>query len=105
MSFDSCQLYRRRWIIKFNDNVLGDFNGEAVIGQKEFVYECCITSTASPASIEGSYMFIPGRRVTDSVLVFFGLGLFTTEYRFKVCFMFLSVLSTPLQRAGSPLVY
>ncbi|KAF5760055.1 putative ApaG domain-containing protein [Helianthus annuus] len=61
MSFDSCQLYRRQWIIKFNDNVLGDFNGEAVIGQ--FVYECCITSTASPASIEGSYMFIPGRRV------------------------------------------
>ncbi|KAM0064044.1 putative ApaG domain-containing protein [Helianthus debilis subsp. tardiflorus] len=60
MSFDSCQLYRRQWIIKFYDNVLGDFNGEAVIGQfpllwsgeKEFVYECCITSTASPASIE-----------------------------------------------------
>ncbi|KAJ0753854.1 putative ApaG domain-containing protein [Helianthus annuus] len=69
MSFDSCQLYRRHWIIKSNDNVVGDFNGEAVIGQfpllrsgkKEFVYECCITSAASPGSIEGSYTFIPGR--------------------------------------------
>ncbi|KAM0032909.1 putative ApaG domain-containing protein [Helianthus debilis subsp. tardiflorus] len=32
MSFDSCQLYRRHWIIKSNDNLVGDFNGEAVIG-------------------------------------------------------------------------
>ncbi|KAF5791371.1 putative ApaG domain-containing protein [Helianthus annuus] len=69
MSFDSCQLYRRHWIIKSNNNVVGDFNGEAVIGQfpllrsgkKEFVYECCITSAASPGSIEGSYTFIPDR--------------------------------------------
>ncbi|KAJ0888775.1 putative ApaG domain-containing protein [Helianthus annuus] len=57
------------WIIKSNNNVVGDFNGEAVIGQfpllrsgkKEFVYECCITSAASPGSIEGSYTFIPDR--------------------------------------------
>ncbi|KAM0019972.1 putative ApaG domain-containing protein [Helianthus debilis subsp. tardiflorus] len=45
---EEAQLYRRHWIIKSNDNVVGDFNGEAVIGQfpllqsmeKEFVYEC-----------------------------------------------------------------
>ncbi|MFS8001790.1 putative ApaG domain-containing protein [Helianthus anomalus] len=61
MSVDSCQLYQRHWIIKSNDNAVGDFNGEAVIGQKEFVYECCITSTTSAGAIEGSYTFIPGR--------------------------------------------
>ncbi|KAK9058984.1 hypothetical protein SSX86_021602 [Deinandra increscens subsp. villosa] len=69
--FDSCQLYWRHWIIKSNDTVVGDINGEAVIGQypllrpreKEFVYESCTTSAASPGSIEGSFTFIPGRLV------------------------------------------
>ncbi|KAI3756791.1 hypothetical protein L1987_56614 [Smallanthus sonchifolius] len=71
MSFDSCQLYWRHWIIKSNDNIVGDINGEAVIGQypllrprqKEFVYESCTTAEASPGSIEGSFTFIPGRLV------------------------------------------
>lgn len=37
MSFDSCQLYWRRWITKSNDRVVGDINGEAVIGQVSFL--------------------------------------------------------------------
>lgn len=69
MSFDSCQLYWRHWIIKSNDKIVGDVNGEAVIGQfpllrpgnKEFVYESCTASAASPGSIEGSFTFLPGR--------------------------------------------
>ncbi|KAI7757806.1 hypothetical protein M8C21_029182 [Ambrosia artemisiifolia] len=69
MPFDSCQLYWRHWIIKSNDNVVDDVNGEAVIGQfpllrpgkKEFVYQSCATLPASPGSIEGSFTFIPGR--------------------------------------------
>ncbi|MFS7924852.1 putative ApaG domain, F-box-like domain superfamily, ApaG domain superfamily protein [Helianthus anomalus] len=69
MSFESCQLYWRHWIIKSNDNVVDDVNGEAVIGQfpllrpgkKEFVYESCTTCHAAPGSIEGSFTFIPGR--------------------------------------------
>ncbi|KAI3700856.1 hypothetical protein L2E82_45497 [Cichorium intybus] len=69
MTFDSCQLYWRRWIIKANDNVVDDINGEAVIGQfpllrpgkKEFVYESCTKSASSPGSIEGSFTFVPGR--------------------------------------------
>nr|XP_043628167.1 F-box protein SKIP16 [Erigeron canadensis] len=68
MSHESCQLYRRHWIIKTNDQVVDDVDGEAVIGQypllcpgeKEFVYESCTTSAASPGSIEGSFTFIPG---------------------------------------------
>ncbi|KAI3700854.1 hypothetical protein L2E82_45494 [Cichorium intybus] len=69
MTFDSCQLYWRRWIIKAHDNVVADINGEAVIGQfpllqpgkKEFVYESCTMSALSPGSIEGSFTFVPGR--------------------------------------------
>ncbi|XP_024996046.1 F-box protein SKIP16 isoform X1 [Cynara cardunculus var. scolymus] len=69
MSFDSCQLYWRHWIIKANENVVEDINGEAVIGQfpllrpgqKEFVYESCTTSACSPGSVEGSFTFLPGR--------------------------------------------
>ncbi|KAF5767324.1 putative ApaG domain-containing protein [Helianthus annuus] len=57
MSFDSCQLYRRHWIIKSNDNVFPLLRS----GEKEFVYECCINFTASPGSIEGSYSFILDR--------------------------------------------
>jgi len=33
MSFNSCQLHWRHWIIRANDDVVSDFNGEAVIGQ------------------------------------------------------------------------
>ncbi|KAL7607970.1 hypothetical protein Lser_V15G14078 [Lactuca serriola] len=69
MSFNSCQLYWRHWIIKANDHVVADINGEAVIGQfpllrpgkKEFVYESCTMSASSPGSIEGSFTFVPGR--------------------------------------------
>ncbi|XP_071691197.1 F-box protein SKIP16 [Rutidosis leptorrhynchoides] len=69
MSVDSCQLYWRHWIIKENDRVVGDINGEAVIGlfpllrpgEKEFVYESCTSASASPGSIEGYFTFVPGR--------------------------------------------
>lgn len=33
MSFDTCQLHWRRWIIRVNDVVVADVNGEAVIGE------------------------------------------------------------------------
>lgn len=33
MSFNSCQLHWRHWIIRANDDVVSDVNGEAVIGQ------------------------------------------------------------------------
>lgn len=32
MTFDSCQLHRRHWLIRDNDVVVSDFSGEAVIG-------------------------------------------------------------------------
>ncbi|KAF5730121.1 hypothetical protein HS088_TW20G00491 [Tripterygium wilfordii] len=69
MYFSSCQLLRRRWIICANDTVVSDVNGEAVIGkfpllesgQKEFVYESCTPLPSSPGSVEGSFLFVPGR--------------------------------------------
>ena len=33
MSFSSCQLHWRHWIIRANDIVISDVNGKAVIGQ------------------------------------------------------------------------
>lgn len=72
MRFDSCQLYWRHWIIRENDNIVSDVNGEAVIGKypllypgdKEFVYQSCSSHRLSPGSIEGSFTFVPGR-LTD----------------------------------------
>lgn len=69
MTFSSCQLYRRHWIIRCNDNVVDDVNGEAVIGkypllrpgEEEYVYESCSSQPHSPGSIEGSFTFVPGR--------------------------------------------
>ncbi|KAK4718524.1 hypothetical protein R3W88_016862 [Solanum pinnatisectum] len=69
MTFNSCQLYWRRWIIRCNDNVVDDVNGEAVIGkypllrpgEEEFVYQSCSSQPHSPGSIEGSFTFVPGR--------------------------------------------
>lgn len=69
MAFNSCQLYWRHWIIKANEDVVADVDGEAVIGEyplllpgkKEFVYESCTTSTSSSGSIEGSFTFVPAR--------------------------------------------
>ncbi|XP_027354407.1 F-box protein SKIP16 isoform X2 [Abrus precatorius] len=69
LSYSSCQLYWRRWIICANDNVVSDVNGEAVIGQfpllrpgaKEFVYQSCTHLPTPSGSIEGSFTFIPGR--------------------------------------------
>ncbi|KAG6725867.1 hypothetical protein I3842_02G051900 [Carya illinoinensis] len=66
--FNSCQLHRRHWIIRANDIVISDVNGEAVIGEfplllpggKEFVYESCTPLPTSLGSIEGSYTFVPG---------------------------------------------
>ncbi|PWA55499.1 hypothetical protein CTI12_AA424660 [Artemisia annua] len=90
VSYDSCQLYWRKWLIKSNDTVVGRTNGEAVIGlvnsstvftqilwlsyiintlqypllrpgEKEFIYESCSNLPASSGSIEGSFTFLPGR--------------------------------------------
>lgn len=65
MSFDSCQLYWRHWIIKTNDTVVSDINGEAVIGQVAilicvrrvllctFTYKPFVVSTVSPFTSRG----------------------------------------------------
>ncbi|KAK9288152.1 hypothetical protein L1049_016600 [Liquidambar formosana] len=68
MSFSSCQLNWRHWIIRANDVIVSDVNGEAVIGkfpllhpgQKEFVYESCTPIESSRGSIEGAFTFVPG---------------------------------------------
>ncbi|KAG8362577.1 hypothetical protein BUALT_BualtUnG0061900 [Buddleja alternifolia] len=68
-TFSSCQLYWRHWIIRANDAVVSDVNGEAVIGkfpllrpgEEEFVYESCTSLLASQGSVEGSFTFVPGR--------------------------------------------
>lgn len=69
VSSGSCQLYWRHWIIRANDAVVSDVNGEAVIGkyplllpgEKEFVYESCSPLSSSSGSIEGSFTFVSGR--------------------------------------------
>ncbi|OIT02365.1 PREDICTED: F-box protein SKIP16 [Nicotiana attenuata] len=69
MTFSSCQLYWRRWIIRCNNRIVDDVNGEAVIGkfpllrpgEEEFVYESCTAQSSSPGSIEGAFTFVPGR--------------------------------------------
>ncbi|KAJ7980679.1 F-box protein SKIP16-like [Quillaja saponaria] len=69
MSFGSCQLHSRHWIICADDVVISDVHGEAVIGQfpllrtgeKEFVYESCTPLPTSSGSVEGSFTFVPGR--------------------------------------------
>lgn len=38
MSFGTCQLYWRRWLIRANDDVVSDVNGEAVIGKVSFFF-------------------------------------------------------------------
>ncbi|CAJ1933348.1 unnamed protein product [Sphenostylis stenocarpa] len=68
MSFSSCQLHWRHWIIRANDVVVSNVNGEAVIGQypllrpgaQEFVYQSCTPLPTPSGSIEGSFTFIPG---------------------------------------------
>ncbi|XP_022979795.1 F-box protein SKIP16 [Cucurbita maxima] len=68
MTFSSCQLHLRHWIIRANDYVVSRVNGEAVIGkypllqpgEKEFVYESCSSLHSSMGSIEGSFTFVPG---------------------------------------------
>ncbi|XP_043705896.1 F-box protein SKIP16 isoform X2 [Telopea speciosissima] len=70
-SFGSCQLYWRHWIIRSNDTVMSDVNGEAVIGKypllypdgREFVYESCTPLTSSSGSVEGAFTFVPGRSI------------------------------------------
>ncbi|KAK7262600.1 hypothetical protein RJT34_30175 [Clitoria ternatea] len=68
MSFSSCQLHWRHWIIRANDIVVSDVNGEAVIGQfpllrpgEEYVYQSCTPLPTPSGSIEGSFTFVPGR--------------------------------------------
>ncbi|KAJ4838468.1 hypothetical protein Tsubulata_034930 [Turnera subulata] len=69
MYFSSCQLHWRHWIIRANNTVVSNVNGEAVIGmfpllqpgEKEFVYESCTPLPTSSGSVEGSFTFVPGR--------------------------------------------
>ncbi|CAL5211591.1 unnamed protein product [Lathyrus oleraceus] len=71
MTYRSCQLYWRHWIIHANDVVVSDIDGEAVIGMypllrpgdKEFVYQSCASLPTSSGSVEGSFTFVPGRLV------------------------------------------
>ncbi|KAK6914537.1 F-box domain [Dillenia turbinata] len=66
--YDSCQLHWWHWIIRANDEVISDFNAEAVIGKfplllpgpKDFVYESSISLPTSQGSLEGSFTFVPG---------------------------------------------
>ncbi|PSS35834.1 F-box protein [Actinidia chinensis var. chinensis] len=68
LTFPSCQLHRRHWIIRAND-VVTDVDGDGVIGkypllrpgEGEFVYESCAYLSSSSGSIEGSFTFVPGR--------------------------------------------
>ncbi|GMI92973.1 SKP1/ASK-interacting protein 16 [Hibiscus trionum] len=68
-TFSSCQLNRRHWIIRANEDIVSDVNGEAVIGkfpllhrgEDEFVYESCTHLSSSSGSVEGSFTFVPGR--------------------------------------------
>uniref|UniRef100_A0A2P2IU14 ApaG domain-containing protein n=1 Tax=Rhizophora mucronata TaxID=61149 RepID=A0A2P2IU14_RHIMU len=69
MSFSSCQLYLRHWIIRAHDVVVSEVNAEAVIGrhpllqpgEKEFIYESCTPLPAPSGSVEGAFAFVPGR--------------------------------------------
>jgi F-box protein 3 len=66
--FNSCQLQRRHWIIRANDFIVSEVNGEAVIGQypllhpgeEEFIYQSCTPLASSSGFVEGSFTFIPG---------------------------------------------
>ncbi|KAE8723869.1 F-box protein SKIP16 [Hibiscus syriacus] len=68
-TFGSCQLSLRHWIIRANEDIVSNVNGEAVIGkfpilhpgEDEFVYESCTPLSCPSGSIEGSFSFVPGR--------------------------------------------
>ncbi|CAN1146514.1 F-box protein SKIP16 [Linum perenne] len=67
--FNSCQLHWRHWIIRANDRIVSNVNGEGVIGklpllrpgEEEFVYESCTPLPTNSGSVEGYFTFIPGR--------------------------------------------
>ncbi|XWS09350.1 hypothetical protein CRYUN_Cryun40dG0077600 [Craigia yunnanensis] len=69
MTFSSCQLNWRHWVIRANEAIVSNVNGEAVIGmfpllhpgEDEFVYESCTPLSSSSGSVEGSFTFVPGR--------------------------------------------
>ncbi|VYS45164.1 unnamed protein product [Arabidopsis thaliana] len=64
----SCQLYWRHWVIRADNEVVDNVNGEAVIGkypllqagEEEFVYESCSSFPTTAGSIDGSFTFVPG---------------------------------------------
>ncbi|CAI0397001.1 unnamed protein product [Linum tenue] len=66
--FSSCQLHWRHWIIRANDRIISDVNGEGVIGklpllrpgEKEYVYESCTPLPTTSGSVEGYFTFVPG---------------------------------------------
>ncbi|XP_038898580.1 F-box protein SKIP16 isoform X1 [Benincasa hispida] len=67
ITFNSCQLHLRHWIVLANDYLVSRVDGEAVIGEypllhpgEEFVYESCSSLYSSMGSLEGSFTFVPG---------------------------------------------
>ncbi|MBA0647408.1 hypothetical protein Goklo_015293 [Gossypium klotzschianum] len=69
MTFVSCQLNRRHWIIRADGEVVSSVDDEAVIGEYpllhpgegEFVYQSCAPLPSPSGSIEGHFTFVPGR--------------------------------------------
>ncbi|XP_052882032.1 F-box protein SKIP16 isoform X2 [Gossypium arboreum] len=69
MTFGSCQLNRRHWIIRADKEVVSSVDDEAVIGkfpllhpgEGEFVYQSCSPLPSPSGSVEGHFTFVPGR--------------------------------------------
>ncbi|XP_016714063.2 F-box protein SKIP16 isoform X2 [Gossypium hirsutum] len=69
MTFGSCQLNRRHWIIRADEEVVSSVDDEAVIGkfpllhpgEGEFVYQSCSPLPSPSGSVEGHFTFVPGR--------------------------------------------
>lgn len=59
MSFSSCQLHRRHWVIRANDIIKSDFHGDAVIGKVRDVWLNSIFQRIfSTRSVRGTNEFL-----------------------------------------------
>ncbi|KAG5375635.1 hypothetical protein IGI04_040231 [Brassica rapa subsp. trilocularis] len=64
----SWQMYSRHWVVRADDAVIGDVDGEVVLlknpllqaKEEEFVYRCISQFPTSNLSVEGSFTFVPG---------------------------------------------
>ncbi|CAH8308985.1 unnamed protein product [Eruca vesicaria subsp. sativa] len=64
----SWQMHSRHWVVRSDDAVIGDVDGELVIvknpllqaQEQEFVYRCISQLPTSNLSLEGSFIFVPG---------------------------------------------